>query len=434
MPHREHGPGSAEDVLTLLSVCEATHQVPVIVGAPGVGKTSLIRQWSHDHGYGEPICVVGGDLDPTDVTGIPYPQDGNLTLLRPVFQQRAMDDERHVLFFDEFSNTPRAVQASLLKILGERVFADGSPISDNVMVIGAMNADDSAVDYTPIGLPMVNRLVFMSYWPGDRFVSEGISSGWGRYTALPAQDEYDEQDCERNIAEYGEQWHQLIGRFLRANSAQILRYPDVIDRGRAGQAEAVYQVDSEHDPNELWVMANCWASPRSWTNVADMLAALGPTGELGPIQQRILRGTVGLQGATLFADFIHQEDAVKPEALLRNPTLIDWQNGSLNEITEAENHVVAYLSQCNGKDGRPGISDVINYFNAAAGTGDWKGHKVPGMSRYVAKDISAKTASYRTMADLASSQGLDAEFSSARISWLEAFAIVDGTMENTLRQ
>lgn len=358
---RPSGPGGAGDVLAMLDICAQAGQMLMIVGDPGVGKTAMVRAWSEKNGYGEPICIIGSRMDPTDVQGLPYPSGDHAytEYLAPAWQKRALDGRPHVLFFDEFSNTPRSVQASLLNVIEDRRFANGMAIPDDVVLVGAMNPDETAADYNPISMPMVSRLTFVSYKPGVDTVADGIASGWKDAPQAPAR--YARTDS----AERG--WRQAVASFLRANSAQMQHAPALVDENQETSMETALGVQDTQDNGERWILMNSYATPRGWEKSARLLAYTGPAGQIDGLRHRILRGTVGAHGAAAFADYMHRQSSVDPYEVIRHPETVDWAHVDMNTATETAERIAGLLESCDGKEGRPDAQDVADLYMKVAG-------------------------------------------------------------------
>jgi hypothetical protein len=302
-------------------------------------------------------------MEPQDVTGLPSKAhddflDVNYTdYLAPVWQKIIFDGKPHVLFFDEFSNTPRSVQAGLLKIIGEGRFANGQKIPENCFVVGAMNPESTAVDYTPIAAPMANRLLFVSYSPSDNEVYEGLSGGWYTEEEKAAWDKNDER-----------RWRSRIVGFLRANSRFIL-HPNHLAEGHVDTVAATYlSPENESEESEREILTTTWASPRSWDNAARVLGNSGYANEVLPIQERILAGMVGRQAAVELAGWVHESERVDAFELIRNPSMQNWEVSSenpdsYNDILELAGAVVGKARECDGKNGRPSVADMLDFFD-----------------------------------------------------------------------
>lgn len=332
--------------------------IPVIlVSYPGAGKTATVGEWSREFGCGDPICVVGSQMDPTDAVGIPYPsKDHSYTrYLRPVWQHECLDGNPHVLFFDEFSNTPRSVQASLLKVIGERRFADGAKLPNNVYIIGAMNPENSAASYETISVPMRNRLMFLSFSPTDKEFFDGMTGGWvPDWEALSPEERA---------------WRRTVVSFLKESPQYIHKEPRNEESSLANSVSDVYAgTIGETDASEREVIRLAWPSPRSWENCCRVLGHMGlPGRELTPLQYRVASGLCGVECASELDDYLRRTRKSDPFDAIQHPENYTWdlaQAASATEVTEFANRIVHALPECDGTRSHPTPQEALAFFEA----------------------------------------------------------------------
>ncbi len=128
---------------------------PVFVwGAPGIGKSSLVRAFAASLGL-ECVTLLGTQLAPEDLIGVPELRDGRSRFAPPESIAR---DEPYCLFLDELnSSSPEVQKAFYSLILDRRIGAYELP--EGSIVIGAGNrASDNALA-RPMASALVNRLV-----------------------------------------------------------------------------------------------------------------------------------------------------------------------------------------------------------------------------------------------------------------------------------
>jgi hypothetical protein len=127
---------------------------PVFVwGAPGIGKSSLVRDFAESLGL-ECVSLLGTQLAPEDLMGVPQIRDGRSVFCPPEAIAR---DEPYCLFLDELNAaTPDVQKAFYSLILDRRIGAYELPKGS--IVIGAGNrATDNALA-RPVASALVNRL------------------------------------------------------------------------------------------------------------------------------------------------------------------------------------------------------------------------------------------------------------------------------------
>ncbi len=105
-------------------------RVPVLLwGAPGTGKTSTIRAMAEVMGW---PCetVIASIREPSDFAGLPVVIGDGVRFAPPGWARRLAEAGRGLLFLDELSTAPPAVQAALLRVVLERVVGDREPPAD----------------------------------------------------------------------------------------------------------------------------------------------------------------------------------------------------------------------------------------------------------------------------------------------------------------
>ena len=129
-------------------------------GAPGVGKSSVVRQIADSRGL--PLIDIRASLlDPTDLRGIPTIEDGKALWCPPSFLPHD-PDSKGVLFFDELNAAPTLVQASLYQLtldrrVGEYVLPDGWQI-----IAAGNRAEDASVTFR-MPAALANRFVHLDF-------------------------------------------------------------------------------------------------------------------------------------------------------------------------------------------------------------------------------------------------------------------------------
>lgn len=125
-------------------------------GAPGIGKSSLVRDFAASLGL-ECVSLLGTQLAPEDLIGVPQIHEGRSRFCPPEMIAR---DEPYCLFLDELNAAPPDVQKSFYSlILDRRIGAYELPPGS--VVIGAGNrATDNALA-RPMPSALINRLVHL---------------------------------------------------------------------------------------------------------------------------------------------------------------------------------------------------------------------------------------------------------------------------------
>src|SRR5918998_1705099 len=167
-------------------------RVPVLLwGAPGTGKTSAIRAMADAMGW---PCetVIAAIREPSDFAGLPVVRAAEVEMAPPRWAQRLASAGQGLLFLDEISTAPPAVQAALLRVVLERVVGD-LELPDGIVVVAAANPPEFAADGWDLSPPLANRLCHLD-WPVEaQAFAEGPSGGWGAPRVPELPDNWDSE-------------------------------------------------------------------------------------------------------------------------------------------------------------------------------------------------------------------------------------------------
>lgn len=233
-----------EIFLSTRSIEPGRRGVPLLLhGEPGIGKTSILKQWIRDVLEAHPEVMIASIRDQTDYGGglVPNREAGQIDVVPMSWAKRLEKYERTVLFLDEFNNTDKMVMAAQLRLVAEGVCGD-YVLPTGVRFIAAANPIESAT--AAIDLPPAMASRFGHY---DLSSSDGVDE-WFAYL----------------LADRG----SMQGRSLAELEAQVDARWDVEHRQFALTATAffkanrgeVHSLPEEGDP----ARSKAWACRRTW--------------------------------------------------------------------------------------------------------------------------------------------------------------------------
>ena len=128
---------------------------PVFIwGPPGIGKSSIVQQFAAQVGL-ECVSLLGSQLAPEDLIGVPQIEDGTSRFCPPRSIARK---EPYCLFLDELNACSHEVQKAFYSLIHERRIGEYI-LPQGSIVIGAGNrAQDSAI-VKPLSSALINRMV-----------------------------------------------------------------------------------------------------------------------------------------------------------------------------------------------------------------------------------------------------------------------------------
>ncbi len=260
--------------------------MPVILwGSPGTGKTAVVRALAADLGW--PLEVVIGSIrEPADFAGLPVVANGGVRMAPPAWATRLAERGIGLLFLDELTTAPPAVQAAMLRVVLERVVGDLA-LPPGIRVVAAANPPEQAAEGWELAPPLANRLVHLD-WPVDaRAVANGLAVGF----PVPAVLLTDGNVMTHQIAA-----RAAVGAFLHVRPTLVLQVPKVAALSSRG-----------------------WPSPRSWEAVAVLVAACEASRASEEARAALVMGAVGEGPALEFLSWLANADLPDPEAVLANP-------------------------------------------------------------------------------------------------------------------
>lgn len=139
----------------LLTVAPAR---PVFVwGQPGIGKSALVEQFAADLDM-QCVSLLGSQLAPEDLIGVPQIQDGVTRFYPPAQIAR---DVPYVLFLDELNACSHEVQKAFYSLIHERRIGEYHLPEGSVIIAAGNRTQDSAI-VKPMSSALMNRMLHVS--------------------------------------------------------------------------------------------------------------------------------------------------------------------------------------------------------------------------------------------------------------------------------
>lgn len=275
------------DAMTLAVAAD----LPVLLwGEPGIGKTAALTQLAETLDL--PLTTVIASVhEPSDFSGLPVigvdPAADGVPMAPPDWAVRLVRAGRGLLFLDELSTAPPAVQAALLRLVLERRIG-ALRLPDGVRIVAAANPRGSAADGWELSPPLANRFVHL-YWTHDHdVVVRGLGGTWPRAT-LPALD--------------SGKFPAAVAFARRAVCELLAARPLLVHRLPGGETQR----------------GGAWPSPRSWEMTVRLVAFATAAGVGRDVLSLLVRGAVGDGPGFELLSSMDRMDLPDPEALLADP-------------------------------------------------------------------------------------------------------------------
>ncbi|MFG2712908.1 AAA family ATPase [Streptomyces goshikiensis] len=276
--------------LEALSLAVAADLPVLLWGEPGIGKTAALTQLAESLDL--PLTTVIASVhEPSDFSGLPVigddPAVQGVPMAPPDWAVRLVRAGRGLLFLDELSTAPPAVQAALLRLVLERRVG-ALRLPPGVRIVAAANPRSSAADGWELSPPLANRFVHLRWTHDHEVVVRGLGGTWPRAT-LPRLD-------PERLAGAVDFARRAVCGLLTARPTLVHRLPSG-ETGRGGP----------------------WPSPRSWDMTLRLIAFATAAGSSREVLSLLVRGSVGDgPGLELLAGLDRME-LPDPEELLADP-------------------------------------------------------------------------------------------------------------------
>ncbi|MFK0109496.1 AAA family ATPase [Streptomyces sp. NPDC091217] len=296
----EPRPDTQLEALTLAVAAD----LPVLLwGEPGIGKTAALTRLAE--ALDLPVTTVIASVhEPSDFSGLPVVGDDpavqGVPMAPPDWAVRLVKAGRGLLFLDELSTAPPAVQAALLRLVLERRVG-ALRLPPGVRIVAAANPRSSAADGWELSPPLANRFVHLQWAHDHEVVVRGLGGTWPRAT-LPRL------DPDRLPA--------AVDFARRAVCGLLATRPTLVHRLPSGEMRR----------------GGAWPSPRSWDMTLRLVAFAHAAGSSRDVLSLLVRGTVGDgPGLELLAS-VDLMELPDPETLLAAPDAADLpERGDLRQ-------------------------------------------------------------------------------------------------------
>lgn len=251
---------------------------PLMVwGAPGLGKSSVIRGIAEEKGIGF-IDVRLAQREPVDVRGLPVPDTANQKVDWLVSGEWPRDPKsKGILLFDELTAADRSLQVAAYELILDRKLGDMYTVPDGWYIVAAGNrVEDSAVS-TTMSSALANRFMHVE-------LGEDVDA-WAQWAQ------------KHRI-------HPSVTGYIRFRPECLFRQQDEnLERG--------------------------WPTPRAWERVSIMLNVVPKDDE--DLLRKLVYGLVGNRAGLEFIEFHKLNDdfadvkkmMLNPEAKVVIPTKVD---------------------------------------------------------------------------------------------------------------
>lgn len=276
--------------LSALTLTVAADLPVLLWGAPGIGKTAALTHLAATLDL--PLTTVVASVhEPSDFSGLPIvgddPANQGVPMAPPDWAVRLVRAGRGLLFLDELSTAPPAVQAALLRLVLERRVG-ALRLPPGVRIVAAANPRSSAAEGWELSPPLANRFVHLQWTHDHEIVVRGLGGTWPR-AALPRLD----PDLLPEAVTFA---RRAVCGLLSVRPDLVHRLPTT-DAARGGP----------------------WPSPRSWEMALRLTAFATAAGVSREVLSLLVRGTVGDgPGLELLAS-MDRMDLPDPEDLLADP-------------------------------------------------------------------------------------------------------------------
>jgi|SRR5690606_9566741 len=120
-----------------------TTRVPLFLGPPGTGKTSLVNMWAKQKGK-RVFEFITSQRNPFEISGMAVPSHNENKMVIYDYNMLEEMEDGDILFFDELLNgNPTTLNACLTLLEGRRTIS-GKPLKD-IIIIAAANPQGAAV-------------------------------------------------------------------------------------------------------------------------------------------------------------------------------------------------------------------------------------------------------------------------------------------------
>jgi MoxR-like ATPase len=264
-----------KDVPKFLKIAYAKRMPVMLHGAPGIGKSSVVKQTAKELGIACNDHVRLSQLDPVDLGGIPTIEDcdGEKVMGRayPAWLPRS---GAGLLFLDEINKGMPSTQAAAYSLVLDRALGEAK-LGDGWMIVAAGNRSTDRATVYEMDAPLQNR--------------------------FPMHIEVETPTSE-----------------------ELLAYFESIGKTHLGVAGFL-----QFKPSRVWHLEDrstdpAWASPRSWEFLMDLLSEVPSTGTKASrdaLTKDLAVAAVGDVVGREFAAFLRLSEEVDIKAILEKPEL-----------------------------------------------------------------------------------------------------------------
>ncbi|WP_051807353.1 AAA family ATPase [Streptomyces sp. NRRL F-2664] len=276
--------------LEALALAVTANQPVLLWGEPGIGKSAGMVQLAT--ALGVPLeTVIASVHEPSDFAGLPVVGDDPATtgvpMAPPDWAVRLARTGHGLLFFDELSSAPPAVQAALLRVVLERRVGS-LELPPAVRIVAAANPPASAADGWHLSPPLANRFVHLDWTHSPRTVARGMAGTWPE-VAIPTVDPARTSGA--------------VARARGAVSGFLTARPGLV----------------HHMPTEAAGRGRGWPSPRTWEMALRLLATGYAASSGREALAAALTGAVGEAAGIELLSYLEHLDLPDPDRVLADP-------------------------------------------------------------------------------------------------------------------